>query len=100
VKLRFLPQAYADVERLHDFLSPKNSDAADRVADLLFESARSLKDTPRKGRPLQSGFRELIVPFGKGAYVLRYRVDEAKGAILIVRIWHSREQRQAGRSTT
>jgi len=93
VKLRFLRQAYADVERLHDFLSTKNADAADRVVDLLFESARSLKDASHKGRPLRSGFRELIVPFGKGAYVLRYRIDEAAGAILIVRIWHSRERR-------
>lgn len=93
MKLRFLPQAHADVERLHDFLSPKNPGAADRVADLLFESARSLKDAPHKGRPLQSGFRELIVPFGEGAYVLRYRVDEENDAVLIVRIWHSREQR-------
>lgn len=93
MKLRFLPQAYADVERLHNFLSPKNPGAADRVGDLLFESARSLKDAPHKGQPLQSGFRELIVPFGKGAYVLRYRVDDANEAVVIARIWHSREQR-------
>jgi addiction module RelE/StbE family toxin len=93
VKLRFLPQAYADVERLHDFLSAKNPNAADRVVDLLFESAKSLKDVPDKGRPLKAGFRELIVAFGKGAYILRYRVDETKTAIVVARIWHSREKR-------
>lgn len=93
MKLRILRQAYADVERLHDFLFAKNPDAAGRVVDLLFESAGSLKAAPRKGRPVQSGFRELIVPFGKGAYVLRYRIDEAAAAVLIVRIWHSRERR-------
>jgi plasmid stabilization system protein ParE len=93
VKLRFLPQAYADVERLHDFLSPKNPVAADRVVDLLFESAKSLKDVPHKGRPLRHEFRELIVPFGRGAYVLRYRVDERKDTVLIARIWHSRERK-------
>ena len=93
MKLRFLPQAYADVERLHDFLSPKNPAAADRVVDLLFESAKSLKDVPHKGRPLRHDFRELIVPFGRGAYVLRYRVEETNNTVLIIRIWHSREQR-------
>lgn len=39
MKVRFLPQAYEDVERLHDFLSAKNPNAAGRVVDLLFESA-------------------------------------------------------------
>jgi plasmid stabilization system protein ParE len=34
------------------------------------------------------------VPFGKGAYILRYRVEEAKDAIFVVRIWHSRERRR------
>jgi plasmid stabilization system protein ParE len=35
--------------------------------------------------------RELFVPFGVGAYVLRYRLREE--TIVVIRVWHSRELR-------
>ena len=93
MKLRFLPDAFADIERLHAFLAPKNPRAANRVVDIIFAAAMSLRTAPRSGRPLDHGFRELVARFGKGGYVLRYRVDEEKDALIIVRIWHSRERR-------
>ena len=34
--------------------------------------------------------RELLVLFGAGAYVLRYRVH--RDAVVIIRVWHSREE--------
>jgi len=34
-----------------------------------------------------------IVPFGRGAYVIRYRIDRERDAVVIVRIWHGRELR-------
>lgn len=37
------------------------------------------------------GFRELFVTFGARGYVIRYRID--KDHIVIVRVWHSLEQR-------
>ena len=36
--------------------------------------------------------RELYVAFGAGAYVIKYRI-EAKDSVVIIRIWHSRENR-------
>jgi len=93
VKVRFLPRSYDDIDRLHAFLSPKTTKTADRVVDLLYESALSLRTAPERGRPLARGFRELIVPFGKAAYVLRYRIDKPQSMIFIARIWHSREHR-------
>lgn len=94
MKLRILASARNDLDRLHAFLSPKNPEAANRAVDLIYESALSLRDGAGKGRPLKSGFRDLIVPFGKGAYVLRYRINEALGAVVVVRIWPSREKRK------
>lgn len=91
MKLRYLPRAYADIERLHAFLRHKDVAAADRAVDLIYESARSLKTAPGKGRPLSKGVRELIVRFGQGAYILRYRIDHASDAIIIARVRHSRE---------
>jgi plasmid stabilization system protein ParE len=56
--------------------------------------ARSLTDSPERGRPAtRSGFRELVVPFGRGAYVIRYRIDRTRDAVVITRLWHGREQR-------
>jgi hypothetical protein len=34
----------------------------------------------------------LFVAFGAGAYVLRYRIDQA-GSPVVIRVWHSRESR-------
>lgn len=93
MKVRLLPRAHADIDRLQSFLRDKDAKAAARVHDLLYDAAASLQDFPRKGRAL-GAFRELIVPFGKGAYVLRYRIDEKNLAVFIARVWHSRERRR------
>lgn len=91
MKLRYLPRAYADIERLDAFLRHKDAAAADRAVDLIHDSARSLKTASGKGRPLSKGVRELIVRFGQGAYILRYRIDDASNTIIIARVRHSRE---------
>jgi plasmid stabilization system protein ParE len=40
------------------------------------------------------GLRELIVPFGRSAYVVRYAPLTEREEIVVLRIWHGREQRQ------
>jgi plasmid stabilization system protein ParE len=47
---------------------------------------------PEIGRPMGdgSGRRELIVPFGAGAYVLRYMLDRDATPV-VIRVWHSLE---------
>jgi plasmid stabilization system protein ParE len=93
VKVRLLQQAYDDLDRFESFLLPKNPDAAQRAVDLLLDAAASLSGAPGKGRPVGRGFRELIVPFGRAAYIMRYRVDETRRIVFITQIWHSREDR-------
>lgn len=93
MKVRLLPRAYEDIDRLQAFLIEKDTQAAARVPDLIYDAAASLRDTPRKGRPVRASVRELIVPFGKGAYILRYSINEKADSLLIARIWHSRERR-------
>jgi plasmid stabilization system protein ParE len=62
--------------------------------DTLFAAARSLADLPERGRPAaRPGYRELVVPFGAGAYIIRYRVDHRRNKVVITRLWHGREQR-------
>lgn len=93
MKVRFLPSALRDLERLHEFLHPKNPEAADRAIDVLYDAAASLENAPHKGQPVSDAFRDQIISFGNGAYIMRYRVNEQEGSVTITRIWHSREER-------
>ena len=93
--LRWLPPALADLERLIDFLHEKSPTAAERAAAAILEGADLLLTAPRLGRPLpdSTGRRELIIPFAGGAYVLHYML-EGRETIVILRVWHSREERE------
>ncbi len=91
--LRWLPEALDDLKRLHAFIEPHSQTAANRAVNMLIEAAESLQEFPEKGRPwnLEINFRELSVRFGARGYVIRYRLFE--GQIIIVRVWHSLEDR-------
>lgn len=94
VQVVFLTRARADLDRLRQFLAPHGAELTQRAVDSLFTAARSLRDLPERGRPAaRPGYRELVVPFGRGAYVIRYRIDHARDTVVIVRLWHGREHR-------
>jgi plasmid stabilization system protein ParE len=94
-EIRWLPEALNDIERLYGFLYHKNSKAAARVAQSIIEGSELLKQNPSIGRPMEDDTdrREWFIPFGAGAYVLRYRI-EGKQTVIIIRVWHSRESRE------
>lgn len=93
VTLYWLPEAQNDIKRLHEFLHEVNADAALRMISTLLEGTDKLLSFPEMGKPLNDELRrrELYLPFGGGAYVLRYRLDNEK--IVVIRVWHSRESR-------
>ncbi len=93
MKIIWLPEALRDVERLYEFLVEKDPGSAFRAMGVILEGADCFEDMPEIGRPMDddTGRRELYLPFGAGAYVLRYRLH--KGAVVILRVWHSREHR-------
>jgi len=93
-EVKWLPAALADIERLHSFLYDKSPEAAARAAESIFQGARLLKDNPSIGRPMSddTGRREWFIPFGMGAYVLRYFLENKETAV-IIRVWHSRENK-------
>lgn len=94
MQIRWLPEALNDLQRLHDFIAPHSVHAASNALEVLLTAAKSLTDFPEKGRPWghEPGFRELSVRFGAKGYVIRYRVKNAE--VLVVRIWHSLEDRR------
>ncbi len=91
--LRWLPEAQDDLKRLHAFIEPHSPNAAARAVNTLIEVVETLQEFPDKGRPweLEMGFRELPVKFGARGYVIRYRLFEDQ--VIIVRVWHSLEDR-------
>ena len=94
MKLVVSREAAADFERLHDFLREENPEAAQRLVAVLSEAVDSLSLFPDRGRP--SGIpavRELIVPFGRSSYVIRYIHLADEDTVVVLRMWHGREQR-------
>jgi len=90
VKLIISRAAAADLERLRAFLATTNPAASQRVVTVLSRAIQTLG----RGRPSAvAGARELIVPFGRSAYVLRYVHDALRQEVVILRIWHGREAR-------
>ena len=86
--------AALDLERLHDFLARWDAQLARRAIAAIDTGVQSLATFPERGRPSGiPGIRELIVPFGRSAYLLRYVYSASRDEIVILRIWHGREER-------
>jgi plasmid stabilization system protein ParE len=86
--------AQADLVRLHAFLKENNRAAADRAVTALISAFQSLNTLPARGRRVGgSNMRELVAPFGRSFYVLRYAHNPRKDEVVVIRIWHGREAR-------
>jgi plasmid stabilization system protein ParE len=88
----WLTTATKDAVRLFYFLEGKDVKAAGRMLRLLDEGALLLVGSPRLGMLIDNDRREFYMPFGGGHYVLSYMQDP-QGNIVIIRVWHSRENR-------
>lgn len=90
-EVRLTPDAAWDLERLAKFLVDKSPSAALKAADTLIDGVLSLEIFPSRGRLLEDGRRELVIPFGRYAYIVEYRADEE--SVVVSRIRHSHEPR-------
>ncbi len=55
------------------------------------ECIQSLEAFPDRGWLIARGVRELLAPFGRDGYVLRYRVGPTQ--VTVTRIFHGKERR-------
>ena len=88
----FAPAAIRDLQRLRDFLRPKNPDAARRAGEAIRQGVRILGAQPRLGRmvdDLPEEFREWLIDFGDSGYIARYHIDG--DAVTILAIRHQKE---------
>ena len=90
MKLRYAPEAVADLQRVVEFVEVKNPFAARRIAINLQEGMHKLKQFPNIGLPVvQAPDAEQIRDLYIDNYTVRYLV--VREIIYILRIWHSKE---------
>lgn len=92
LKLVWSPAARRDLIRLREFIEPHNPRAAKRSSEKIRKTTKLILDYPAIGTRIENrGDREFYTPFGQGGYILRYQIIEQN--IVILKIWHPREDR-------
>lgn len=80
--------ALQDFEEAQDYIAQDNPLAAQAVAQRIADASRQLIDHPEIGRPGHvPGTREWVV--SRTPYLLVYRINLARQALEILRVWHS-----------
>ena len=99
-QVKFAPAALRDLEKLREFLRPKNPTAAKRAAAVITKAVKLLGQHPQIGRPVEETdvdvdapeghtYRELPIGFGDSGYVVLYRHDGELVTVLALR--HQKE---------
>ena len=90
MRIRWTPAAAADLEQIKNFLKKRHPRFAQPTVVKLYESIRSLKTSPFRGRAgREEGTRELV--FTPLPYLAVYRVKEE--SIEILHIYHGAQER-------
>ena len=91
MKIEWLPGAISDLERLREFIFPRNKEAANRAVTVIKSSIKTLSRYEYVGKPAEDvpGYYDMVIPFGVSGYVLRYRVEA--DTVFIVAIKHGKE---------
>jgi addiction module RelE/StbE family toxin len=84
-------EAFADFERIVDFLSESTPEHASPVLETIMSAVTILEAHPYIGRRVEGHIRELIISRGKTGYVALYRFDAAADVVRILRVRHQRE---------
>lgn len=96
----FAPAALLDLQRLREFLRPKNPAAAKRAAAAIIAAIQLLARHPQIGRPVEeiegiettgTPHRELPIDFGDSGYVALYGLEGEFVTVLAIR-----HQKEAG----
>lgn len=94
-QMNFAPAALRDLERLREFLRPKNPAAAKRASAAIIRSLQILSHQPHIGRLIEDmpdEFREWPIEFGDSGYLARYHYDQGE----LVTVLAIRHQKEAG----
>jgi plasmid stabilization system protein ParE len=84
-------QAFADLERLANFLAKDALKAAMAAIEVIRDGIEILERHPFVGRPCEEGLRELVLSYGKSGYVALYSFEQLQDVVLVLAIRHQRE---------
>lgn len=90
MQVKWSAKAVSDLDRLFDFLAPKNRRAAARVVQSLVAAPARLVDHPRLGERLEEFEPREVRRILIGRYEMRYEIQDV---IYVLRVWHTREDR-------
>ena len=95
-KVRFTPDAEADLLRLFDFLLEQDIAAAEKARAAIAKAIELLEVFPFTCRKALGGdgnpfLRELIIPFGASGYVALFEIEN-RDTVTILALRHQREE--------
>jgi toxin ParE1/3/4 len=83
-------QTQGDLDRIFDFLSEFAPDTTVRRISEIVDAVDILQTSPRIGRPIAFGLRELVISTGSG-YLALYRFDPVEDIAYVLAIKSQRE---------
>jgi len=90
-KIIYSSRAFADLERLTDFLLDADPPAALDTIELIAEAVAILERHPLIGRRINDNIHELVISRGKSGYIALYSYELEYDTALILAIRHQRE---------
>lgn len=90
-RVTYAPRAVRDLERLQDFLTTHDPNAALAAARAIADAVSVLERHPLIGRPAEAGMRELVIARGRTGYVALYDWLEAIDTVVVLALRHQRE---------
>lgn len=84
-------KAFADLERLFDFIAADNPQRARDQLTSVRRALELLAEHPLLGRPAEDGRRELVLSRGRYGYVAKYRWLPGESIVLILAVRHQLE---------
>lgn len=90
-RLNYSSQASTDLIRLFNFLAEKDVPTAQRAIQEIRDDLAALTRMPKIGRPVEEGFRELVIDFGSSGYLALYDFDEMFDTITVYAVRHQKE---------
>lgn len=92
MNLKWTSKALSDLARLHEFLASVNRRAASNTVRQLTAAPNQLLEQPRLGERLDEFDPREVRRIFVGHYEMRYEIQP--DTLYILRIWHTRENRQ------
>lgn len=90
-RLIYSERAFADLDRLIDFLLASDPSSAAATIELVASAVSVLAEHPLIGRPAEGELRELVISRGHSGYVALYSFERAHDVVLVLALRHQRE---------